>query len=129
MRNDATVAPSVPVAQFRVRESSSRANVSFRPANLIAWLSVGASIALALPALGMAARTYPSTSGFFSSPSALNAILALVFPWVGAAIVSRQPANRIGWLLCAEGVVNGVAAVSAPYARYTFQTDRGALPR
>ena len=76
----------------------------------------------------MAARTYPSTSGFLSSPSALNAVLALVFPWVGATIVSRQPANRIGWLLCAEGVVNGVAALSAQYARYTFQTDPGALP-
>ena len=120
--------PAVPVAQFRVRESSSRANVSFRPGNLIAWLSVGASIGLAVPALGMAARTYPSISGLLSSPSALNAVLALVFPWVGAVIVNRQPANRIGWLLCAEGVVNGVAALSAQYARYTLQTDPGALP-
>src|SRR5207237_1353293 len=75
-----------------------------------------------------AARTYPSTSGLLSSPSALNAVLALVFPWVGAAIVSRLPANRIGWLLCAEGVVNGVAALSAQYARYTLQTDPAALP-
>ena len=63
-------------------------------------------------ALGMAARTYPSISGLLSSPSALNAVLALVFPWVGAVIVNGQPANRIGWLLCAEGVVNGVAALS-----------------
>src|SRR5437879_11702183 len=76
----------------------------------------------------MAGRTYPSISGFLSSPSALNAVLALVFPWVGAVIVKRQPANRIGWLLCAEGVVNGVAALSAQYARYTLQTDPGALP-
>ncbi len=111
--------PAVAVARFRVRELSSRANVSARAANLTAWLSVGVSIGLALPALGMAARTYPSISGSLSSPSALNAVLALVFPWVGAAIVSRQPANRIGWLLCAEGVVNGVAALSAQYARYT----------
>ncbi|TME21392.1 MAG: histidine kinase, partial [Chloroflexi bacterium] len=37
-------------------------------------------------------------------------------------------ANRIGWLLCAEGVVNGVAALSAQYARYTLQTDPAALP-
>ncbi len=102
--------------------------MSFRPANLIAWLSVGASIGLAVPALGMAARTYPSISGLLSSPSALNAVLALVFPWVGAVIVNRQPANRIGWLLCAEGVVNGVAALSGQYARYTLQTDPGALP-
>lgn len=99
-----------------------------RAAKLMAWLSVGVSFALAAPALGMAARTYPSSTGFLSSPSALNAVLALAFPWVGAAIVSRLSANRIGWLLCAEGVVNGVAALSAQYARYTLQTDPGALP-
>jgi hypothetical protein len=37
----------------------------------------------------------------------LNVVRTLVFPWVGAVIVNRHPANRIGWLLCAEGVVNG----------------------
>src|SRR5438067_10615938 len=124
MRDDAAMAPSRP----GVRESSSRATVSVRAANLIAWLSVGVSIGLAVPALGMAARTYPSISGLLSSPSALNAVLAVAFPWVGAAIVSRLAANRIGWLLCAEGVVNGVAALSAQYARYTLQTDPAALP-
>ena len=98
--------------------------MSVRPANLIAWLSVGTSIGLAAPALALAARTYPSISGLLSSPSALNAVLALVFPWVGAAIVSRQPANRIGWLLCAEGAVNGVAALTGKYAQVLWRTAR-----
>src|SRR5207253_10469879 len=62
--------PAIAVARFRVRELSSRANVSARAANLTAWLSVGVSFGLAVPALGMAARTYPSTSGLLSSPSA-----------------------------------------------------------
>ena len=102
--------------------------MSGRTAGLLAWLAVGVSIALALLALILAGRTYPSVSGFLSSPSVLNAILALAFPSVGALIVSRRPTNRIGWLLCTEGVANGVAALAAQYARYTLQTDPGALP-
>jgi hypothetical protein len=116
--------PAIAAARFRVHKLSSRPNVCARAANLAAWLSVGVSIGLAVPALGMAARTYPSTSGFLSSPSALNAVLALVFPWVGAVIISRQPANRIGWLLCAEGVVNGVAALTGKYAQVLWRTAR-----
>src|SRR5919199_5287277 len=90
--------------------------VSARTAGLLAWLSVGVSVALALPALVLAARTYPSVSGFLSSPSAGNGVLALAFPSVGALIVSRRPTNRIGWLLCVEGVLNGVATLAAQYA-------------
>src|SRR5712691_5579763 len=128
MRNDAGMAPSRPGRPVQSARVVVEGYVSFRPANLIAWLSVGTAIGLAVPALGMAARTYPSVSGLLSSPSVLNAVLAIACPWVGAVVVSRQPANRIGWLLCAEGVTNGVAALTAQYARYTLQTDPGALP-
>jgi hypothetical protein len=116
---------------FWLRLVQGSRNVSFRPAKLSAWLSVGvrASIGLAVPALGMAARTYPSINQWLTvAASALNAVRTMVYPWVGAVIVNRQPTNRIGWLLCAEGVVNGVSALSAQNARYKLQTDPGALP-
>jgi signal transduction histidine kinase len=102
--------------------------VGDRAASVLARLSVGASVALALPALTLATRTYPSVSELLSSGSVLNAVLSLAFASVGALIVARRPDNRIGWLLCVEGVINGVGALATQYARYTLQTDPGVLP-
>jgi hypothetical protein len=47
---------------------------------------------------------------------------------VGAVVVSRQPHNRIGWLCCAAGLLGGLAAFSAEYARYALGPHGGWLP-
>jgi RsiW-degrading membrane proteinase PrsW (M82 family) len=57
----------------------------------------------------------------FDAPEALTALLramALAFPTVGAFIVSRRPANAIGWILCFAGLLTGVRAFAAAYTYY-----------
>ena len=41
---------------------------------------------------------------------------ALVFPWVGAAIVHRHPRHLVGWLFCLIGVAHALAVAAGQYA-------------
>jgi hypothetical protein len=52
----------------------------------------------------------------------------LSFPVVGALIISRQPDNRIGWIMLATGFVWTLIAVLAAYAYYGLHHP-GSLPR
>ena len=52
----------------------------------------------------------------------------LVFGWFGALIVSRQPGQPIGWILCAFGAISGPAGFANEYAIYGLITDPGAAP-
>jgi hypothetical protein len=47
---------------------------------------------------------------------------------VGAIIASRRTHNPIGWLLCASGLVFGVAMFASEYAIYTLLVSPGTLP-
>ena len=47
---------------------------------------------------------------------------------VGAIIASRRTHNPIGWLLCASGLVFGVALFAAEYAIYALLVASGTLP-
>jgi hypothetical protein len=47
---------------------------------------------------------------------------------VGAIIASRRTHNPIGWLLCASGLVFGVAMFASEYAIYTLLVASGTLP-
>jgi len=81
---------------------------------LIAAVTVVAGIAqfwLAF-ARGSAVPGLPAVTG--------NDIVAglpfLVFPLVGAVVVSRQPGNAIGWLFCASGFITVIANLAGEYA-------------
>ena len=41
---------------------------------------------------------------------------SMVFPMVGAVIVSRQPRNAIGWLFCASGFSSAITNLAGEYA-------------
>jgi hypothetical protein len=56
------------------------------------------------------------------------AMVLLLFGWFGALIVSRQPSQPIGWILCAFGGVSGPAAFASEYAIYGLITQPGAIP-
>jgi len=92
----------------------------------IAALTVVAGIAqfwLGL-ARGSAVHGIPALTG--------NDIVAglpfLVFPVVGAVIVSRQPGNPIGWLFCASGFINVIANLAGEYAFAGLIPGRRPLP-
>ncbi len=55
-------------------------------------------------------------------------LVLLLFGWFGALIVSRQPSQPIGWILCAFGAVSGPAGFANEYAIYGLITHPGAVP-
>jgi hypothetical protein len=55
-------------------------------------------------------------------------LVLLLFGWFGALIVTRQPNQPIGWLLCAFGGFSGLTAFAAEYAIYGLITHAGAAP-
>jgi hypothetical protein len=57
----------------------------------------------------------------------LTGILSLAYPTVGALIVSRLPANPIGWLFCSAGLLSAVRPFTVAYADYALLEDP-ALP-
>jgi signal transduction histidine kinase len=52
-----------------------------------------------------------------------QAVTAIVFPVVGAIIVSRHPRNALGWLFCLMGLSSGLSGVALEYAAYAFAAE------
>ncbi len=53
---------------------------------------------------------------------------ALAYSGVGALIVMRQPANRIGWLLLLTGVLSSVCVAASGYASFSLVIAPGSIP-
>jgi hypothetical protein len=66
-----------------------------------------------------------------SSLGVLVAALSAGVPFavVGALILSRRPANAVGWILAATGVLWTTGFVAEEYAEYAYATRPGAVPR
>jgi hypothetical protein len=90
----------------------------------VAWVAWSAGALLA----GLAILLQTPTAEGYSSPWVPGALVLGSFMTVGAVVVSRQPRNRIGWLCCAAGLLGGLAAFSAEYARYALGPRGGSLP-
>jgi hypothetical protein len=90
----------------------------------VAWVAWAAWALLA----GLAILLQTQSTQGYSTPW-VPAVLGLgSFMTVGAVVVSRQPHNRIGWLCCAGGLLGGLAAFSAEYARYALGPQGDWLP-
>jgi hypothetical protein len=91
--------------------------ISPRVAAWVAWsawvLLTGLTILLQAPTTEGSVAWVPAALGLGS------------FITVGAVVVARQPRNRIGWLCCAAGLLGGLAAFSAVYARYALDRREG----
>ena len=57
-----------------------------------------------------------------------NIVFALMFPVVGALILSRFPGRRLGWLYCLCGLASAVTLVSYAYAQRGLVDAPGQLP-
>ena len=105
--------------------------MSNRTAAWLAWslcVVCVALIALALlldfvtPKIGLPTGLRPEPS-----LAILTGILSLAYPTVGALIVSRLPANPIGWLFCSAGLLSAVRPFTVAYADYAL-LENPALP-
>ena len=52
----------------------------------------------------------------------------LVYPTVGALIVSNRPGNAVGWILCGMGIIFELLAFSRAYADYALFVSPEGLP-
>ncbi len=57
-----------------------------------------------------------------------DVIMAVIFPAVGALIVSRYPGNALGWLFCVAGLFIATGGFAGEYAAYTLIVEPGLLP-
>src|SRR5215216_5796253 len=58
----------------------------------------------------------------------LAGVPLLVYPTIGAFVVSRRPKNAVGWILCGMGFIFEVLAVAGAYANYTKFAHPLSLP-
>jgi hypothetical protein len=71
------------------------------------------------------------TAGLGSTPLLVAltfAVVGALFAVVGALVASRQPGNKVGWLLLAAGLCLAVSLFGEGYARYALLTDPKSLP-
>ncbi len=80
------------------------------------WLFAAAQVTLAVAADGVALLSRETLSKGFP----LLTIASVTGAVIGALIVTRQPRNRIGWLLCIGQLGTIAGLVFAVYGRYTF---------
>jgi signal transduction histidine kinase len=85
-----------------------------------------ATVGLSLVALNFRTPLPPGVSSVLSDAALILAFLP--YAVVGALIVSRQPANRIGWLFLVSGLLMDVGLTAFEYAIYGDLTNPGTLP-
>jgi hypothetical protein len=102
--------------------------VSRRTAARLGWSLLGLSALLLAGAFVLNLRRPQSAGLNRTTGELLGQLVFVLFGWFGALIVSRRPSHPIGWLLCAFGLANGLAAFAAEYAIYGLVSTPGAAP-
>jgi signal transduction histidine kinase len=99
-----------------------------RVAQSLVWAGWLLALAQAAGGVYLAWLNRLTPARLFAEYVVASTAATLAFATVGALVVARRPANVVGWLLCATGLVGGLGAWTGQYARYTFVTMPGALP-
>jgi hypothetical protein len=101
-------------------------------ATRVGWSSWAVSLVLALASVVLLVLTRATPIPRGAVPRGVNAgwglVLLAILATMGALIVARRPANRIGWSFVAAGLGLALQAFATQYAIYALLTDPGALP-
>jgi hypothetical protein len=101
-------------------------------ATRLAWSSWVVSLVLGLASVALLVLTRATPIPRGAVPRGVNAgwglLLLAILAAMGALIVARQPANRIGWSFVAAGLGLALQAFATQYAIYALLTNPGALP-
>src|SRR3712207_158367 len=88
---------------------------------LLAWLLWAVCLVLAVLAMGLDFYTPPTKHD--PNFRALAGVPLLVYPTIGALVVSRRPKNAVGYILLGLGIVLEVQAFGAAYTNYARFTQ------
>ena len=102
--------------------------MSRRTAARLGWSLFGLSALLLAVAFVLNLRRTQYADLSVTTGELLGQLVFVLFGWFGALIVSRRPSHPIGWLLCAFGLANGLAAFASEYAIYGLVSTPGAAP-
>ena len=109
------------------REIDPARNAGFgnHAATRLAWSLWTACVVLIALALLLDFLTYDATDITMTDDriqgiAAPIGILSLVYPTMGALIVSRLPRNPIGWLFCGVGLLYAIRRLAETYEEYTL---------
>jgi hypothetical protein len=101
-------------------------------ATRVAWSSWAGSLVLALASVALLVLTRATPIPRGAVPRGVNAgwglLLLAILSTMGALIVARRPANRIGWSFVAAGLGLALQAFASQYAIYGLLTDPGSVP-
>ncbi len=88
------------------------------------------AVILVLATGGLANVLLPETSTQNTDAIAfvLSAVITLLFGSVGSLVVSRQPANAVGWLLWLVGVLIGLSMASTAFTAWSLSAFDAQLP-
>jgi two-component system, NarL family, sensor kinase len=93
---------------------------------------VSAGLAVAAVALAAAGTALTVHGGVGSTPTAgdmaMNVVVAVAFPFVGAVIARHRPGHVLAWVYSAAGVGAAVTLFSYGYARHALELSPGTLP-
>jgi hypothetical protein len=102
--------------------------MSRRAAALLAWLLWALCVAFAVLAVLLDFYTPPVPARHGPNYEVLAGVPLLVYPTVGAFLVSHRPKNSVGWILCGMGFVFEVGAFAGAHADYALFARSGSVP-
>ena len=100
--------------------------MSTRAAAWLAWSLWTLCVALAV--LAVLLDLYIPSARQPPNFTVLAGVPFLMYPTIGAFVVSRRPKNAVGWILCGMGFVFEVRALTVAYADYTKVVQHDFLP-
>jgi signal transduction histidine kinase len=100
--------------------------VKTRTAGRLPWALGLVALALTAAGLAVGAKNGDNPWSFGGGASAL--VLLVAFGGLGAILASRRPANPIGWIFIATGVMFSGAGLADQYAQYGLVTSPGPIP-
>jgi hypothetical protein len=102
--------------------------MSYRAAAWLAWSVWALCVTLAVLAMLLDFYTPPVPARHGPNFDVLAGVPLLVYPTVGALLVSHRPKNPVGWILCAMGFFFEIGAFAGAYADYALFAHPGSVP-
>ena len=94
----------------------------------LGWATLALATAAVIPAATLLVLNLPTGAGQLAVGGAASLAMGLVYPAVGALLVSRQPKSVTGWLFCSLGLSIAVTMLADEYAMRGLVSAPGSVP-
>src|SRR4051794_2016589 len=121
LRASTDAAAAVSWDDGRMRRPTSQAPIA-------AWSVAAASLALVAWAVPVAVHDGLTWKMFVHQDIGFSMVLVATMPILGAFVLTRDPGNRLGWLLCLYGPLRGVEILADVWVRHDYGAPSGSWP-